>query len=321
MDQRLPIILVTGFLGAGKTTLIRRLFAAPHGQQIGLVLNEVGQAGIDDVSAAQQAFVELAEGCACCLLNPDLVESLQELVARGDLDRAVVETSGLADPLPLTWTMTRPELVDRVRLDLVLTVVDAANYERSRTEEWESQVRCADLVVLSKPDLAGAEGIAKATKVIREVNPRARIVTANDSLPVEVIFDYVPETPRSLPLQNEAEGSGARHSSFRSVLFSGPERYDSDRLEDLLEELPSRIFRAKGIVPVAEQGWVSFHVVGGRLEFDPDAPAPGHGEGRLVFFGPDLTKDEVAPLLEACRLIGADAVERVDAAVSRVETS
>ena len=145
MTHALPVTLVTGFLGAGKTTLLRRLLQSPHGLRIGLVLNEFGQAGIDAVDTRDQAFVELTEGCACCLRNADLVQAMQEMAARGDLDRVLVEPSGLADPLPLAWTLQKPELAGLVRLDAVVAVVDPLHVREAGQEEWEAQVRAADV--------------------------------------------------------------------------------------------------------------------------------------------------------------------------------
>ena len=124
----LPVTIVTGFLGAGKTTLLRALVDARENLRIGLVINEFGEAGIDVPPGGDRAYIELAQGCACCIRSPDLVRAMDELSARGDLDRVLVETSGLADPLPIEWAIARPELLDRVRVDAVVGVVDAANF-------------------------------------------------------------------------------------------------------------------------------------------------------------------------------------------------
>lgn len=293
MDGRLPVTIITGFLGAGKTTLIRRLLAAAGERRIGLVLNELGQAGID-VPPEDSTYLELTEGCACCVRNPDLVVAMEEMSARGDLDRVLVETSGLADPLPLTWTLTKPELIDKVRLDAVITVVDAVNAAGDRPEEWEAQVRSADLLGVSKRDLADADSLRRTEEAIRELNPAARVIDLRD-LPPELVLE-AEEQQRVRPDTN----GPARHSDFRTVTFAGATRYDPLAFEQWLEALPPEVFRAKGVVPLTDDTWAAFHVVGGRLDFEPDAPQPAHGEGRLVFFGRRLERERLHAQLQGC---------------------
>lgn len=297
MAEPLPVTIVTGFLGAGKTTLVRRLLKAPHGLRIGLVLNEFGQAGIDAVETVDQAFLELTEGCACCLMNPDLVEAMQQLSARGDLDRVILEPSGLADPLPLSWTLQKPELAGRVRLDAVVVVVDPLHAEAAGREEWEAQVRAADVVVLSKRDLSSAEAIANVEARVLALNPHARLLAPDDDLAVELLLDLsLPEGPRTRGLF-AAKG---RHSDFRAITIEGTTPYHLGALEDLLESIPADVFRAKGVVRRSRGGWAGFHVVGGRVELEPEVPAPAHGQSRLAFFGRGLTRERIDALLAPC---------------------
>lgn len=293
----IPVTVLTGFLGAGKTTLLRTVFERPHGLRIGLVLNELGQAGIDVATPTQTSTVELTEGCVCCLRNPDLLAAMDEMHARGDIDRIVIETTGLADPLALTWTLARKELRGKVRVDAVVTVVDPRNWQAAKSEEWEAQVRSADLVVLSKLDLAPREEVERVVAAVRELQPHARILEGGPDLPVGILLD-APPTPRA---ERDETPRHAHHSSFEAVSIGGPQRYAIDPLEDWLEALPEAIFRAKGIVQLADGRWAAFHVVGGRLELELDAPAPRHGESRFAFFGRGLDRGAIEATLGAMR--------------------
>ena len=294
----IPVTLVTGFLGAGKTTLLRRLIRAPHGLRIGLILNEFGQAGIDAVETRDQAFIELSEGCACCLRNDDLVQALSEMAARGDIDRVLVEPSGLADPLPLAWTLQKPELAGKVRLDSVVVVVDPLHHAEAGREEWEAQVRAADVVIVSKPDLASSQARAQAEQAVREINRSARILTPHEDALVDLLLDTT-MAPQIGPL--DGARPQARHSDFRAVNVEDTTRYELAALEDLLESLPPDLFRAKGVVARADGGWAAFHVVAGRADVEPQVAPPPHGESRLAFFGRGLTRERVLSLLEPAR--------------------
>lgn len=295
----LPVVVLTGFLGSGKTTLLQDLLARRSSLRIGLVQNELGQAGIDVGTPDTRQMIELTEGCVCCLRNPDLLQAMEELHARGDLDRVILETTGLADPLPLTWTLARPELQDKIRLDSVVTVVDPLNLEAAAGEEWEAQVRCGDVIVLTKLDLATAAQMAAAIEAVRRINPDARILEAGPELPSGILLDSAGPPRGARPDEGARAG---RHSDFGVVSLAHGGGHALDALEDLLEALPPEIFRAKGIARVDGGAWVSFHVVGARLQIQLEAPAPAHGESRFAFFGRGLSREAIEGMLAPSRL-------------------
>lgn len=295
----IPVTVVTGFLGAGKTTLLASLLAARHGQRIALILNELGQAGIDSPPESSR-FLELTQGCVCCLRNPELISAMEELHARGDVDRILLETTGVADPLALTWTLARPELREKVRLDGVITVVDPTSFAAVRTaEEWEAQVRSGDIVALAKLDLASREQELAAREVVRELNAAARVIDARALAPAVVLDVPAPRAPAPrAPAPRPHEH--AVHSGFEAVPVSGG-TWRLEPLEDLLEQLPEEIFRAKGIAHLTDGRWATFHVVGGRLDLRLGVPAPPHGETRMAFIGRGLDAGRIAGLLHPAR--------------------
>jgi G3E family GTPase len=273
----LPVTVLTGFLGAGKTSLLLRLLGQPHDARVAVIINEVGLAGTEALEVDEASFLELSQGCVCCVRADDLRGALEALAARGDLDRVVVETTGIADPLALTFVLERPDLAELCRLDAVVTVVDAASWRQTQVPEWDAQVGAADLIVVAKTDLAPADDALRAA--LAAVNPAARVLDGAGELPLELLLDVERRAPARAP-------AGAHQPSFTAVSMAGPTLHDRDRLEDLLEALPASVFRAKGVART-ESGWVAFHVVGGRAQVEPCA-APGHGETRAVFLGPRL---------------------------------
>ncbi|MEX6508370.1 GTP-binding protein [Jiella sp. M17.18] len=195
MPRREPIrlTLLTGFLGAGKTTLLNRLLRDPAVTNTAVVVNEFGEAAIDPLlveTAVSDGVLALSDGCLCCSVRGELVETLLGLAegparsGAAPLDRVIVETTGLADPGPiLAALMSHPGLVEAYALDGVVTVVDALSGARNLADQEEArqQVAVADRIVLTKTDLAGAKPAKATAEAVARLNPRAVHVLASDT--------------------------------------------------------------------------------------------------------------------------------------------
>lgn len=332
----LPVLLVTGFLGSGKTTLIRRLLAGPAGANAAVVVNELGEAGIDHhlLRVTEERTVLLAGGCACCGMRDDLVAALRDLVAMNDrtagprIDRIVVETTGLADPAPILHALVAdPLLRQRVRRGRVVATLDAAAGARNLAcyDEAIRQVAAADVVVLTKGDLAPADAPARLRDAVAALNPAALVVEADrgrvdpalllaDALPSRAsggaAIGMSPEPPRPIPMLHET-GTVAS----RTVVFDAPPdwRMLGVWLTLLLHRHGERVLRLKGLLHTGAPGPLLVegvqHVVHAprHLPAWPDADR----RSRLVFILRGLDPAAVEDSLRTFLAAGAPAASRI----------
>ncbi len=181
INQRVPVTVVTGFLGSGKTTLINHILKGQHGQKVAVIVNEFGEIGIDGqlmVEEDEEQLVEFNNGCLCCTVRGDLVRTLDDLTQRADLDAVLIETTGIADPAPVASTfIVSDEIRTKFNLDAFVTVVDARNLEQNLIDSHEAQeqVAFADIILLNKTDLVSPEEIARVEQRLRLLNPIAKI--------------------------------------------------------------------------------------------------------------------------------------------------
>lgn len=228
-SQRLPISVLTGFLGSGKTTVLNHLIQQPLLSRTLVLINEFGETGLDHdlvTESADDVVIEMASGCLCCTIRGDLAKALQEAperFARGDelgFDRVVIETTGLADPAPILHTlMTDPVVARRYRLDGVIATVDAVNGADTLDRQIESvkQAAFAERLLLTKADLAGSNALNRLQDRLLALNPAApQIITEKGAVDPALLFDaglYNPKA-KSLDVQNwlKAEAFAEPHS-------------------------------------------------------------------------------------------------------------
>jgi G3E family GTPase len=188
VDQKLvPVTIITGFLGSGKTTLLNHILQNQQGIKTAVLVNEFGEIGIDNdlIVATGEDMVELNNGCICCTINEDLVKAVHKVLARSEqIDYLVVETTGLADPLPVALTFLGTELRDLTRLDSIITLVDAANFSLDlfNSEAAQSQITYGDIILLNKTDLVDEADADLLEARLREMKEGARIIRTSKSV-------------------------------------------------------------------------------------------------------------------------------------------
>jgi cobalamin biosynthesis protein CobW len=309
---KLPVTVITGFLGSGKTTLIRHLMRNPGGRRLAVVVNEFGDVGVDGEilkgcaipECPEENIVELANGCICCTVADDFVPTIEALMALDPRpDHILIETSGLALPKPLLKAFDWPAIRSRITVDGVIALADAEavaagrfapdvarvdaqraadgsiDHETPLSEVFEDQVACADIVLLTKPDLAGAEGVARARAVIAAEAPRPLLV-------VEVTEGAVdPRVILGLGAAAEAD-LGARpshhdgadehdHDDFDSTVVELAEIREPADLAARIERLAleRNVLRVKGYAAVAGKPLrLLVQAVGSRVRTQYDRP-------------------------------------------------
>jgi cobalamin biosynthesis protein CobW len=303
---RIPATIVTGFLGAGKTTLIRHLLQNPGGRKIALIVNEFGDVGFDgqvlaDCSSeacSPDEIIELANGCICCTVADDFLPAMEKILSRTEPpDHIVIETSGLALPQPLVKAFTWPSVKARVTVDGVVTVVDASAVAEGRVasdeaklaeqrakdlslrhddpieELFEDQLRCADLIVVSKIDLVDEAGLARVDRAIAEDRrPEARTVRiAHGMLPADILLGQsaaAESDSQNRKSHHELEGEEHDHDDFDTFVLN-VDAGDRAAFEMCVRDAMAidGVLRIKGVVGLYGKGAsLAVQAVGPRVE-------------------------------------------------------
>ncbi|MEM1431091.1 MAG: cobalamin biosynthesis protein CobW [Pseudomonadota bacterium] len=347
--EKLPVTVITGFLGSGKTTLISHLLQNPQGKRLAVVVNEFGDVGVDGEilkgcaipDCPAENIMELANGCICCTVADDFIPTIEALMALDPRpEHILIETSGLALPKPLLKAFDWPDIRSRITVDGVIALADAEavaagrfapnvaavdaqrladdsiDHETPLSEVFEDQISCADIILLTKPDLAGPDGIARAKEVIAAEAPRP--------LPVVEVAEGAVDPRVILGLNAAAEDDmDARpshhdgphdhdHEDFESVVIDIPEIADPADLVVRIEHLAKsqNILRVKGYAAVQGKPMrLLVQAVGARVRHQYDRPwKPGEARaGRLVVIA---EHDDINT--GAIRSVLSDAVEAAE---------
>ncbi len=336
----LPVTIITGFLGSGKTTLLNHILSNQQGVKTAVLVNEFGEIGIDNelIVTSDDNMVELNNGCICCTINEDLVNAVYKVLERQEkLDYLVVETTGLADPLPVALTFLGTELRDMTRLDSIVTVVDAANYSLDlfNSEAAYSQIAYGDIIVLNKTDLVDNAELDLLEVKIRDIKEGARILrTVKSQVPLALVLSVglfesdkyfqSEETPSS---HDHAHHDHAHHDhahndehdhahhdhahhdhshhlendGFTSLSFQSDQPFSLRKFQYFLDnQLPTNVFRAKGIMWFEESPKRHiFHLSGKRFSIDDDE-WKGEPKNQLVMIGQGLDIEGLRSQIENC---------------------
>jgi G3E family GTPase len=302
-----PVLLVAGFLGAGKTTVVNHLLRHAEGRRIAAVVNDFGAINIDAelIADAADGVVSLSNGCICCTLEGDLLRTLAGLLRRDPRpDVIVIETSGVADPADIVRNLMDPVIFREAPLETVLCVVDATIPVAKLDDALlRSQIRASDVVALSKVDLAGATGSAQMRDAVRAIRPAAVVVDAvNGEVPVALLF---PADPDRVPTPREPGPRRPTVERFETLSWTSDQPVSLPRLQDAIGRLGPKLARAKGLFETVEQpGRLTvFQLAGGRATLAPGGTsAAGKRRTRIVFIAElgVLSQQEIDEVMKRC---------------------
>ncbi|MEL6931078.1 MAG: GTP-binding protein [Cyanobacteria bacterium J06600_6] len=336
--QGIPVSIITGFLGSGKTTLLNHILTQQQGLKVAVLVNEFGEIGIDNelIIKSDDDIVELNNGCICCTINDELVKTVQKILERKEkLDYLIVETTGVADPLPVAVTFLSTELRGKTRLDSIITMVDCDNFyaeaKQNSTVAYQ-QITYGDIILLNKTDLVESAEVDRIEEQIREHRGDAKVVrTIKGEIPLALILSvglfesdryFQEETGHSHhhhehEHHHEHDHNEHKHDhhdhehhhhsdhlhedGFTSLSFETEQPLDIRKFQYFLDnQLPESVFRGKGILWLKGSNFRHiFHLSGKRFSIEDDE-WKAKPKNQLVFIGQNLEREKLKGLLEDC---------------------